>query len=263
MRDVLVFYLLSVVLFLFGGAALSLFFKKRNIKPRLTFVFLGILFAVVYFVVLFVLFFSTFNVNSDQYFYTKTYLIGIGLAYVFILSIVRCLLMKAVFFNKEYNEQGLSFAFGFGLAPALFIAIYLLLFFFVIAYNGMFNGPATWNSEGYLIFADNTIINLLLPKASGVLYAMVALVFYGAFALIEAWFYKKICEKNYKWFYIFLFPIAFALLETAMILPIPYTNMNSYWQLSIIAAVVVGLSIVLVNLLPKEKVLPEYTKQFE
>ena len=87
MRDVLVFYLLSVVLFAIGGAALSLFFKKRNIKPRLTFVFLGILFAVVYFVVLFVLFFSTFNVNSDQYFYTKTYTIGIGLAYIFILSI--------------------------------------------------------------------------------------------------------------------------------------------------------------------------------
>ena len=263
MHSVLVFYLLSVVLFAIGGAALSFFFKKRAIKPRWTFAFLGILFAVLYFVVLFVLFFSTFNVNSDQYFFTKTYSIGIGLAYVFILSIVRCLIMKVVFFNKEYNEQGLSFAFGFGLAPALFIAIYLLLFFFVIAYNGLFNGPAVWNPEGYLIFGDNTIINLLLPKASGALYAMVALVFYSTFALIEAWFYKKISEKNYKWIYIVLFPIGFALLETAMILPIPYTNMNSYWHLSIIAAVVVGLAIILVNLLPKEKVLPEYTKQFE
>lgn len=263
MHSVLIFYLLSVVLFAVGVAALAMFFKKRDIKLRLTFVFLGILFSVVYFVVLFVLFFSTFNANSDQYFFTKTYLVGIGLSYVFILSIVRCLLMKVVFFNKEYNEQGLSFTLGFGTAPALFIAIYLLLFFFVIAYNGLFNGPAVWNTEGYFVFEDNTIINLLLPKASGALYAMIALIFYATFTLIESWLYKRISEKLYKWAYSILFPIAFALLETGMILPIPYINLNSYWQLSIISVVVVGMAILLVNLLPKEKAPQEYTRQFE
>lgn len=263
MHSVLIFYILSVVLFAVGAVSLAMFFKKRDIKLRLTFVFLGILFAIVYFVVLFVLFFSTFNANSDQYFFTKTYVLGIGFSYVFILSIVRCLLMKVVFFNKEYSEQGLSFTLGFGTAPALFIAIYLFLFFFVIAYNGFFNGPAVWNAEGYFIFEDNTIINLLLPKASGAFYAMIALVFYAAFTLIESWLYKRISEKLYKWVYSILFPIAFALLETAMILPIPYIGMNSYWQLGIIGAVVVGLAILLVNLLPKEKAPQEYTKQFE
>ncbi len=263
MLNVLIFYLLSVVLFAIGAVGLVGFFKKRNVKLRLPFVFLGIILAVLYFVVLFVLFFSTFNANSDQYFFTKTYVLGIGFSYVFILSIVRCLLMKVAFFNKEYSEQGLSFTLGFGTAPALFIAIYLLLFFFVIAYNGLFNGPAVWNAEGYFIFEDNTIINLLLPKASGAFYAMIALVFYAAFTLIESWFYKKISEKLYKWVYFILFPIAFALLETAMILPIPYIDMNSYWKLSIISAVVVGLAILLVNLLPKEKNPLEYTKQFE
>lgn len=263
MRSVLIFYLLSVLLFAGGVVALAMFFKKRNLKPRLMFVFLGVIFAVLYFVLLFVLFFSTFNANSDQYFYTKAYSVGIGFAYVFILSIVRCLIKKSVFFNREYPEQGLSFTLGFGMAPAMFIAIYLLLFFFVIAYNGIFNGPAVWNTDGYFIFEDNTIINLLLPKASGAFYAMITLIFYATFALIESWFYKKISEKNYKWTYFVLFPIVYALLETAMILPIPYIDMNSYWQLCILSAVVVGLAILLVNLLPKEKEVQDYAKQFE
>ena len=54
MYNVLIFYFLSVVLFAVGVAVLAMFFKKRDIKLRLTFVFLGILFAVAYFVVLFV-----------------------------------------------------------------------------------------------------------------------------------------------------------------------------------------------------------------
>lgn len=263
MLEVLIFYLASVLLFAIGLIGLVLFFKKQSIKTKPTFVFLGVLFAVLYFVVLFVLFFSTFNVNSDQYFFTNTYLIGIGFAYVFILSIVRCLAIKSLFFNREYREQGLSFDLGFGAAPAAFIAIYLLLFFFVIAYNGIFNGPAVWNAEGYFLFEDNTIINLLLPKASGALYAMFSLVLYATFVVIEGWFYKKISEKNYKWVYSIVFPIVFALLETAMILPIPYIDMDAYWQLGIIAAVVVGAAIVLTILLPKEKVPAEYTRQFE
>lgn len=263
MTGVLIYYLLSVILFVIAAVGLVAFFKKSNVAIRFPFLFFGVIAAVVYFVVLFVLFFSTFNANSDQYFYTKTYAVGIGLSYVFILSIVRCLIMKVAFFNKEYHSQGLSFTLGFGVTPALFIAIYLLLFFFVIAYNGLFNGPAVWNAEGYFIFENNTIINLLLPQASGALYAMIALVFYATFVLIESWLYKKISEKLYKWTYSILFPIVFAFLETAMILPIPYINMNSYWKLSIIDGVVVGLAIVLIVLLPKEKTPMEYEKQFE
>ena len=263
MLNVLVFYLLSVVRFAAAVVGLVVFFKKKQIKLRLSFLFLGIIAAILYFVLLFVLFFSTFNANSDQYFFTKTYVIGIGFSYVFVLSIVRCLLMKVAFFNKEYNEQGLSFTLGFGTAPALFIAIYLLLFFFVIAYNGIFNGPAVWNAEGYFLFEDNTIINLLLPKASGAFYAMIALAFYAYFALIESWLYKKISQKIYKWVYFILFPIAFGLLETGMILPIPYVDMGSYWVLSILGGIAVGVAIVLVNLLPKEKAPVEYTRQFE
>lgn len=263
MFEVLALYLVSALLFVLGIVGVVLFFKKQTLKIKPLFVFLGLLFAILYFVVLFVLFFSTFNANSDQYFYNTTYVVGIGFAYVFILSIVRCLLIKSLFFNREYREQGLSFDLGFGVAPAAFVAVYLLLFFFVIAYNGIFNGPAVWSSDGYFIFEDNTIINLLLPRASGALYVMIALVLYAAFVLIEGWFYKKVSEKNYKWIYSVIFPIIFALLETGMILPIPYVDMNAYWQLDIVSAVAVGLALLLVIRLPKEKSPAAYTKQFE
>ena len=263
MLDVLIYYFLSVALLIAGLIGVCLFFKKKNIKVRLLFFFLGIIFAVVYFLILFALFFSTFNANNDQYFFSFSYLFWIGLAYVLILSLVRSLAIKGLFFSKEYKEQGLSFSFGFGAAPALLIGIYLLMFFFVIAYNGLFNGPAEWNNEGYFIFADNTIINLLLPRASGAFFAMIALVIYSFFAVAVGWLYKKISEKLYNWTCFILIPIGLGLLETAMILPIPYINMNSYWQLSIIAAVVFGLAVLLISLLPKEKDPAAYTKQFE
>lgn len=263
MVEVLIFYLcstLAAIAAIFGGV---LWFKKKEVDLHLKFFFLGIIVSVVYFTVLLVLFFSTFNATSDQYFNTGSFRVLIGFVYVFILCLVRSLIFRGTLFAREKREQGMSLSFGFGVGPALLLGIYLLMMAVVILYNGIVHSPVEWNAEGYLLFADNTIIGMIFPMPAAHLYIMLAFIGYMAMVLANGWFYKQISQRVISPVIVVSFAIGLALLETGTILPIPFVDMGSYWGLSIIGTVAAILAITLVCFLPKEKKPMDYTKQFE
>ena len=263
MAEVLIFYFCSVIAAVGAVIGAFLWFKKKEIAIRPLFLFLGVIISVVYFAILLVLFFSTFNATSDQYFNTASFRGLIGFVYVFLLCIVRSLITRAALFAQEKREQGMSFAFGFGIGPALLLGIYLFMMAMAILYNGIAHSPVEWNADGYLLFADNTIIGMVFSTPAAHLYMMLALISYLPTILANGLFYKKISERVFSPVIVVGFAVGLALLETGAILPIPFINMNSYWGLAIIGVIVALLSIALVCFLPKEKKAKDYTKQFE
>lgn len=263
MIEVLIFYFCSVLAAVGAIVGGFFWFKKKEIKIRPAFLFLGIIVSIIYFVILLILFFSTFNATSDQYFNTASFRILIGFVYVFALCITRSLILRGTVFVQEKREQGMSLAFGFGAGPALLLGIYLFMMAVVIIYNGIAHSPVEWNSDGYLLFSNNTIIGMIFPTPAAHLYMMLTFVSYLPTILANGWFYKQVSRRAISPVIVVCIAVGLALLETGAILPIPFINMNSYWGLTIIGGVVSLLSIVLVSFLPREKKPADYTKQFE
>ena len=264
MAETLTFYLLSVLVLAIGIVGSLFFFKRKKIKFHPLFFFLGMIVSIVYFVLMFVLFFSTFNANSDQYFYGWGYVFCIGLAYVLILGVVRSLIIKATLFAKEYTGQGMSLVYGLGITPALFVGIYLFMMSIVVIFKSIrFGTPVMDAAEGYLVFGDNNIQNPLFYPLSAHLFIMLFLIAFLVMILANGWFYKAISQRNLPYKITVPFAILFAILETALILPLPFVGSITYGGVALIGGISAGCAVLLATLLPKEKMPADYTKQFE
>ncbi len=263
MVEVLIFYFLGAIAAVCAIFGAGLWFKKRGVAIRPLYLFMGIIVSVVYFTVLLVLFFSTFNATSEQYFNTGSFRLVIGFVYVLLLCLIRSLIIRGTLFAQEKREQGMSLTFGFGLGPALLLGIYLFMMAVVILYNGIAHPPAEWNADGYLLFSNNTIIGMIFPTPASHLYIVLAFIGYLAMVLANGWFYKRVSEQVISPVIVVLYAGGLALLETSVILPIPFIEMDAYWALTIISVVAALIAITLVYFLPKEKNPADYTKQFE
>ncbi len=189
----------------------------------------------------------------------------------FMIPLILCLLGIVHFFLVRFGlswgaikEQGQSFSLGFGMAPILFIGFYLLIMALVLIGNSLFNGPAIIN-DGFISFADNTIISIFQPVGGHLSFAG-ALLFYGVVVVAFDRFADQITFGSYRLWVSIVWCILLALLEGLMILPIPFIKMYGleHWHLPIIAGVVAVAASLLVWLMPKKKELnTTYTKQFE
>lgn len=262
MTSILLCYIIGFLLCAAGLSALYLLLKKKLEKLRWGPFFIGVICAVAYFLIIMLLFRATFR--SDYYYNTVAFRTLVGFVFLALLALARFLLVKAVFFSRYKEEQGFSFCFGLGAAPVAFLGIYLLIMTLVVAGNGIFNGPCVVESEGYLSFADNTIISVFRPAAGHVSFAVLFVALAGMF-LISGGLLCRISIKRYHPAVSVAWVIFMMVLEAVAILPLPFVSMYglSHWQLALIVCVAAIISAVLLIVMPKERKPANYTKQFE
>lgn len=263
MTEVLLCYIIGFFLCAAGLTGLFFLLKKRmDIKVRWGTFFIGFISAVVYFLIIMLLFRATFR--SDYYYNTTLFRTLVGFVFLALLAVARLLLVKAVFFTRYKEEQGFSFSFGFGAAPLAFLGLYLLIMSLVVAGNGIFNGPCIVENEGYLSFADNTIISVFRPAAGHVSFAVLFVALAAMFLLSSA-LLRRISEKRYHPAVSVSWVIFMVVLEAIAILPIPFIAMYglSHWQLALIACAAAAISALLLIVMPKEQKPANYIKQFE
>ncbi len=263
MTAILLCYIAAFLLSIAGFAALYLFLRKKlQVRLRWGMFSLGIITAVIYFLVILLLYHVTFN--PDYYYNTPFFRSMVGMVFLALLCLIRLMLVKFAFFGR-YNEQGgYSFCFGFGAAPGAFLTFYLLFMTLVVAGNGLFNGPCIVESEGYLSFADNTIISIFRPAAGHISFALVFFAF-AAMEIASACLLHKISEEPYHPGVSVAWVLFAVLLEAGAILPIPFISMYglAHWQLAVIVSILSAVSISLVRFIPKKSDPSTYTKQFE
>ena len=209
-----------------------------------------------------ILFRVTFG--TDTYYDTPLFRVLVGMVYVVLTALLRFLLVKGIFFNRYKEEQGYSFVWGFGSTPAIFLGLYLLIMTFVVAVNGIFNGPCIVESEGYLSFADNTIISVFQPTAGHISFAVLFLAF-SVLHLASAYLMNKLSVRPYNLSIIIFWPIMLLVLEGIALLPIPFIAMfqMSHWQVALVGVIAAAISVALVIFMPRDNRPVEYIKQFE
>ncbi len=262
MTEILIYYIISL-LFLAGSIwGIGVFLKKQAIKMRWGMFFLGILAAVLYFIVVLVLFKLTFS--GDEYYNTSLFRGTVGFVFIALLCLFRTLIVKGFFFGKYKEEQGLSLCFGFGIAPGLLLGFYLLIMTVVLAVNGIFNGPCVLEEGGYLSFADNTIITVFRPAAGHLSFAIL-LVSFIVLALASGWIQKNISMTKRKMSVSILWTVFLVVLEAAAVLPIPFISMFglSHWHVAVIGTIAATFAVLLVRFMPRVKEEEEYTRQFD
>lgn len=263
MTEVLLYYLASIAVAVALVVGTALFLKKKKIKPRMLFVFLGSIISVIYFVVMMVLFFSTFNANSDQYFYSNGYVICIGLVYVFLLSLVRALLVNKTMFANERNDNAFSFLWGFGATPAVFMAFYMLIYTVILLVKWTTLGAGEFDPvSGSFWFADNYRYNPIVYPLAGHLYIMLAFFAVGVLILANGWLYKVLNERKMPAWLACLYAGGFALLESLAFIVFPFAD-GAYWKFAVVSGLCAIVAVVMTLFLPKEKKPADYTKQFE
>ena len=263
MIEILLCYIFAFLVCIAGLAGIYLFLKKKlQVKLHWGALSIGVITAVVYFFIIMLLFQATFR--TEYYYNTPFFRSMVGGLFLALLALTRYMLVKVICFNRYKEDLGYSFSFGFGAAPAVFLAIYLLIMALVIAGNGIFNGPCVIEEEGYLSFADNTIISVFRPAAGHISFA-VMFVLLPVMMLLSAHLLWRISEKKYNAAVSVVWVILFSLLETIAILPIPFINMYAlkHWQLLLIVAVTTAIGVILLKFMPKEKKPSNYIKQFE
>ncbi len=263
MTEILLCYIVSLAVIAAGFAAFLVYFKRgAKIRLQAGSVLIGILSAVLYFALLVLLFMATFS--TDYYYNTVFFRSLVGFVFIALLCLARLLLTRSVFFNRDKDSQGLSFCFGFGAAPAVLLAVYLLIITLVVAFNGLFNGPCVVEEGEYLSFADNTIISVFRPAAGHISFALLA-VFYAVITTASGFVLRKFSARPYGIFVTVLWVVLMILLETVAVFPVPFISMFQldHWQLPLIGAIAAAGSATLARFMPKEKKPADYTKQFE
>lgn len=263
MTDVLLCYLAALAIC--AGAFWSLLLlMKRGLHGRLRLggFFGGMLFAIAFFLVMMLLFQGTFR--TEQYYNTVIFRGVVGFVYLVLLCFARFLLVRLAFFGREREEQGSSFCMGFGCAPGAFLAAYLLIMGLVLAWNGLFNGPAIVEDNGLLGFADNTMISVFRPAAGHISFAFL-FAFFALMGLSSGWFLQKITSRDYPTGVTVGWLVLLLVLESAAILPVPFIQMFqlTHWQPALIAGLCAAAHFVLVRFMPGEQKTVNYTKQFE
>ncbi len=210
-----------------------------------------------------VLFLFRLSFADAEYYNTVLFRSLIGGVYLFLISGIRFLLTKSIFFNRYREPQGYSFALGYGLAPTLFLSLYLLVMTLALAYNALFNGPAVITNE-YLSFG-NTIFSIFQPVAGHISFAAV-FALYLVIVLASFRLADKSTTKNYRAIFVVLWSVLVMLSEAVALLPIPFIKMYelSHWQLLLIVGPMAIVATVLCRFIPKRpEVETTYTKQFE
>ena len=199
-----------------------------------------------------------------DYYNTVFFRTLVGSVILILICALRFLLIKSVFFNRYKEDQGVSFSLGIGLMPSLFLGVYLLIMSLVLAGNCLFNGPSMI-ADGYLTFADNTIISIFQPVLGHLSFSL-AFFFYSVMVLCSSKWMEKMAVKRYAPVVLILWTVLLCSFEGIGILLIPFMKMYglSHWHLLLIFGIFAVLSVLLIWLAPslKEKE-TIYTKQFE
>ncbi len=265
MSKILIFYIAGILVCILGFFAIKAV-VERGLKTRIRWrsFFVGMLVSVLYFALALILIYVTFN--NNYYYNTAFFRTMVGSLYFVLLALVRFCITKKFFYDQKKLSAGISFSFGFGFSPVLFLAVYLLLMLLIVSVNAIFNAPYVLEAEGYLSFADNTIISVFQPAAGHLSFALV-FVGFDCFAVAFSAFIKKITTKHYHFAAVFGWVCLFLLLEAVSLMPIPFMMQFrlNHWQLALIEWVSVGLAIVLARFIPggEPDPHPDYQKQFE
>lgn len=259
MTSLLLCYGIALLLIAAGLGGGAFLLKK---KLHVGIFCLGVISTVALFFVILLLFRLTFG--TDQYYNTPFFRTMVGFVFLALLWLLWILIVKSAFFNRYKEAEGLSFCFGFGAAPALFMGIYLLIMLPVVGFNGLFNGPCEVAEEGYLTFADNTIITVFRPAAGHISFAVTFLLF-AMMTLSTGILLRKICEEKIRTGVIVGWTILAVALNAAAVLPLPFFAMYGldHWQLAVLSAVLALIHVLLVIFIPKIPKDATYTKQFE
>ena len=263
MTHILLCYLAALIICAACFAAIYIILKKAfKIQTRWAVFFGGVLFALAYYAGVMLLFQATFR--TQQYYNTTAFRTLVGLVFLLLFCFARFLILHIFFFRQDREQQAFSFAFGFGFAPAAFLAAYLLIMSLVIAFNGIFNGPAVMEESGLLSFEDNTIISVFRPVLGHVSVALL-FCFAAVLSITLCWFMRRISTRDYHPAIRTIWLILLLLVESAAVLPVPFMKMYglAHWQLPLIAAAAAGVNLLLVRMMPGERKTPHYSKQFE
>ena len=263
MTALLWYYFAAILLLAAGFTGLYLYFKKKQkTKIHWGMFFLGIIVAVAVFLIILLLFRLTFK--PEYYYNTPFFRTLVGFVFLALLALLRMLIVRSALYNRYKEAQGDSFCFGFGAAPGLFLGIYLLIMLPVVGFNGLFNGPCQVAEEGYLTFADNTIITVFRPAAGHLSFAAAFLSF-AILTVAAGGFLRKISTQPYRTGVMVLWTVFAIALESAAILPLPFFAMYGlkHWQFAIWSVVLAAIQIALVRFFPKIQEESTYTKQFE
>ncbi len=263
MTSLLLCYAAALVLFAAGFTGICFYFKRfLKTKPHWGMFFLGIIAAVVSAVAVMLLWRVTFR--TDHYYNTPFFRTMVGFVYLVLLCLVRVLIVRGVFFANYREEKGCSFCFGFGAAPGLVLAAYLLIMLPVVGFNGLFNGPCTIAEEGYLTFADNTIITVFRPAAGHIFFAL-AFLFFAVMTVSTGVLLRKVTQQRCRPGVPVVWTILAVVLEAAAILPLPFFRMYSlqHWHPALITGLLAAALVLLAWFVPKAREESTYTKQFE
>lgn len=263
MTEIMLFYIAAFLLCGLGFAALFIFVKnKLQAKLRWGSFFIGVIAAVVYFLIILLLFKASFS--NDNYYNTPWFRALVGFVYVALLGLARLMLVKSCCFNRYKEAQGYSFSFGFGSAPLAFLAIYCLIMTLVVGGNGIFNGPAVVEKAGYLSFADNTIISVFRPAAGHLSFAILFL-FVMIMIMASGYCMHRLSEQQYPLVITVGWVVMVVVLEALALIPIPFITMFrlAHWQLAVIAGFSAAASVALACFMPQKQKPANYTKQFE
>ena len=263
MIKVLIVYLISLLLCIGGFIPVVRQLRKKTEKKiRFASLFIGVIAAVAFFLVMTVLFRATFrNLN---YYNTALFSTLVGTLYIFLMSIIVSVLIKCFLFDRYKSEAGHSFLFGFGVTPVAFFVIYIFIMFVSLVINGLFNGPCTVEEGGKLCFEDNTMISVFQPVGGhvsfAILFLVLLLVLYSEGVLLQ-----KISEEKHSLWISVVWMCGFHLFKALAITTIPFISMYGlkHWELALVVAILSAPCVLFARFLPKVVVAEEYTKQFE
>ncbi len=240
------------------------FFKKR-LQSKLHWggFAIGVVASVFYVLLIMLLYRVTFS--KEAYFNTVGFKTIVGFVYIALLAAIRMIILRMAAFNRYKEEQGLSFCFGLGAAPLGFLAIYSIFMFCCIAWNSIVHPPCVIEAEGFLSFADNTIISIFQPIIGHISYAI---LFVALAAIVVAFGYllNIIATRRIKPLISVIWFIAVALLEAGALLPVFLGAMYrlNHWQPALIAVINAVIAVLMVRFIPLQKEeQEEYIKQFE
>lgn len=263
MNSLLLCYAASLLVLLAGFFGI-LFFIQKGIKIKFHWgmFFLGIIIAVITAAVVVLLWRVTFR--TDNYYNTVFFRTLVGFVYLGLLCFLRILIVRNAAFANYHEEKGYSFCFGFGAAPGLLMGAYLLIMLPVVGFNGLFNGPCIVAEEGYLTFADNTIITVFRPAAGHISFAL-AFLFFAVMAVGTGIILHNATHRLLRRGVSTVWTVFAIVIEAGAILPLPFFRMYGmqHWALAVTEGVLAVVMILLAFLMPDVKEEVTYTKQFE
>ncbi len=261
MSSVILIYLVALLLGAGGLFGISYFLKKfKGTQFRKLWLFVGVILSIAYYGLELLLFKSTFS--TIDYYNTQSFKIIVGFLFLMLFCLARLILTKVIFFNRQKTDSGLSFCLGFGSAWALLFTLYLLIFTFVLAYYGIFEGPCVVDTSGRLVFVDSTAISVFRPVVGHISFS----VFFLSLAMIcvsNGSLLAKMAKNTIHPAISATWCILLIAVESVTIQAVLYINAIPHWAIALNGVVMAAISVLLVQFIPIRKKEPDYTKQFE